>query len=109
MPRVTIPRKPEEAAPPISVVVAPEAQGVIVVDTPRIGSAIVEIPLDESIPETTWGIHIDCELTPRQSLAARRAAGAYDKRGARLSNGRRVTDATHAVKAILEEIAGQIK
>ena len=92
MPRVNTSEKPREA----TVAQQPQQSG------PE--TTLVEIVIDRSVEPTTWGLHIDCELTQEQSLALRRVASALDGQRAVLRNGRRVTESTHALKYLLEQI-----
>ena len=95
MPKVSTTERQQE--PIVQRASPPEVQ-------PVSDTAIIEVPIDRSVPTTTWGLHLDCELTADQGLAARRVASALDKQQARLRNGRRVVDATAAIKFVLEKI-----
>lgn len=64
-------------------------------------SVIIELPVGE-VPLTTWGVHINTNLTPRQSRMLRRIAAGLDRAQARLANGARVVNPTDALKFLLE-------
>lgn len=66
-------------------------------------TALVEIPLSEPL-STSFGMHVELRLRSGPAQALRRAATALDQRQARLTNGRRVVNATTAVLWILEQL-----
>ncbi len=72
-------------------------------ERPRPDTVLVEIPICE-VPSASWPLHIDVKLTPAQSKALRRITQGLDVRGATLGNGRRVVNATDAVRFVLEQI-----
>lgn len=70
-------------------------------------SVIIELPTAE-VPLTTWGLHVDTKLTPKQSQALRSIAAGLDRAQARLENGGRVVSPNDAMKFMLEQ-AGTVR
>lgn len=67
-------------------------------------SVIIELPVVE-VALTTWGLHVDTKLTPKQSQALRAIAAGLDRAQARLENGGRVVSPNDALKFLLEQTA----
>ncbi len=67
-------------------------------------SVLIELPTAE-VALTTWGLHINVHLTPKQSCALRRMAAGLDRAQARLENGQRVVSHNDAFKFLLEQAA----
>jgi hypothetical protein len=72
------------------------------------GTVTLELPVADA-PETSFGLYIEGELTPRQSHALRTIGeglngklGVYAKAGGKLKN-------IHIVRCILEVIADQLE
>jgi len=71
---------------------------------PDYKTVLVELPISEPFP-SNFPIHIDIQLAHEVGMTLRRIARAYDRQQATLANGRRVVDATTALRKILETIA----
>ncbi len=67
-------------------------------------TVLVELPVCD-VPAASWPLHIDVKLTPVQSQALRRVTQGLDVRRATLENGRRVVNATDALRFLLEQLA----
>jgi len=72
-------------------------------ERPRPDTVLVELPVCD-VPAASWPLHIDVRLTPVQSQALRRITHGLDIQRATLENGRRVVNATDAVRFVLEQI-----
>lgn len=70
----------------------------------EVNTVVVELPLSEPYTHH-FPIHIDLQLSQEVGATLRRIARAYDRQQATLKNGRRVVDATTALRKILETIA----
>lgn len=68
---------------------------------------LLEVPLTSDPPPSEFQMHIDVKLDVRQSTVLRRMTRELDVQQAKLANGRRVTEATHAFKWLLEKIGEQ--
>lgn len=94
MPRVA--KAVEENVMPNSVAAVPGDQNVV-----------LEIPISE--PHTAaFPIHIELQLDAVLGMTLRRIARGYDRQQATLKNGRRVVDATTAVRKLIETVAESI-
>lgn len=71
-------------------------------------TVLIEMPISGEVPATEFGLHIDARLTPKQSTVLRRIANQLDKGQARLENGKRIVNATDAVKFMLEQAADSL-
>lgn len=68
-------------------------------------AVLIEIPISLDLPPSEFGVHVDAHLSARQSTALRRIAMQLDRRQAVLQSGKRVVNATDAIKYLLELIA----
>lgn len=71
-------------------------------------AVLVELPIDRSVTDCSWAVHINTQLTPEQSNALRKLASALDKHQATTKNGQRVTNPSGAIRWMLEQIAEQV-
>lgn len=71
-------------------------------------AVMVELPIDRSVVDVGWSLHVDTQLTPEQSNSLRKLASALDKHQATTRNGQRVTNPAGAVRWMLEQVAEQI-
>lgn len=69
-------------------------------------TTLLILPIAE-VPETTWGLHVDTRLTPKQSRALRRIAMGLDAQQARLESGVRVVSNNDAIKFLLEQVVAE--
>lgn len=69
-----------------------------------VNTVLVEIPMSEPYA-SNFPIHVDLQLSKEVGMALRRIARAYDRQQATLANGRRIVDATTALRKVLEVIA----
>jgi hypothetical protein len=67
-------------------------------------TVLVELPICD-VPAASWPLHLDVKLTPVQSQALRRITQGLDVQRATLTNGRRVVNATDALRFLLEQVA----
>lgn len=67
-------------------------------------TAMLEVPLSEPY-SAGFPIHVNLNLDAQTGMTLRRIARGYDRQHATLKNGRRVVDATTALRKLLEDIA----
>lgn len=67
-------------------------------------TAMLEVPISEPYP-SGFPIHVNLNLDAQTGMILRRIARGYDRQHATLKNGRRVVDATTALRKMLEDIA----
>ena len=67
------------------------------------GTVLIEVPIAE-VQLATFGLHLDVSLKSGPSNALRRVAAALDAQQARLRNGKRVVDASAALRWLIEQI-----
>ena len=72
-------------------------------------TATVKVPMTLQPPPAQFMLHIDTKLDSKQSTVLRRIARELDCQGAKLANGLRVTETTHALKWLIENIGKSIE